>query len=112
MVKSHGPAYLYCHANSIDSGTDTSTDLKGTRSGASVHQELWLYVNRCGFTPLEALQSATSKIADRFAFTDRGRIETGRLADLVLVSGSPIESIEALSDIKGVWRNGEKLGKN
>lgn len=81
------------------------------RAGASVHQVFWLYVNRCRFTPLEALRSATSKIGDRFGFSDRGRIEPGRLADLVLVSGNPVESIDALSDIKGVWRNGEKLGK-
>lgn len=93
------------------SGTDTSTDLKGTRSGASVHHELWLYVNRCRFTPLEALVSATSKIADRFGFSDRGKIEEGRLADLLLVSGDPVQSIDALRDIKGVWRNGERLAQ-
>lgn len=99
-------------ANIRHSGTDTSTHLKGTRAGASVHQELWLYVNRCGFTPLEALRSATSKIADRFGFSDRGRIEVGRLADVVLVSGNPVQLIDALSGMKGVWRNGERLVKN
>ena len=91
------------------SGTDTAADLVGTRGGASVHQELWMYVHRCGFTPLEALISATSKTVDRFGLSDRGKIETGRLADVVLVKGDPTQNIEALSGIKGVWRNGESL---
>jgi imidazolonepropionase-like amidohydrolase len=71
-----------------------------------------MYVNRCGFTPLEALVSATSKIADRFGFPDRGLIQEGRLADLVLVAGNPTESIEAIGNIKTVWRNGEAVVKN
>ncbi|KAJ5573931.1 uncharacterized protein N7459_008358 [Penicillium hispanicum] len=92
-------------------GTDTAADLVGTRGGASVHQELWMYVNRCRFTPLEALISATSKTADRFGFSDRGKVQEGRLADLLLVAGDPTQSIDALSDIKGVWRNGERLAR-
>jgi len=74
-----------------------------------VHHELWMYVNRCRFTPEEALQSATSKIADRFKLSDRGKIEEGRLADLLLVSGNPVQSIDTIADIRGVWRNGEML---
>lgn len=95
---------------SIYSGTDTSNHLLGTRAGTSVHQELWLYVNRCGLTPLEALTSATSKIADRFELLDRGRVKEGLQADLLLVAGNPGQSIDAITDVKNVWRNGEKLG--
>lgn len=95
----------------MSSGTDTSNHLVGTRAGASVHQELWLYVNRCGFTALEALISATSKIADRFRLSDRGRVQEGLQADLLLVHGRPDESIQLLSDVKAVWRNGERLGR-
>lgn len=42
---------------------------------------------------------------------DRGKIEEGRLADLMLVAGNPVQSIDALADIKGVWRNGERHAK-
>ena len=90
-------------------GTDSSEHLVGTRAGASVLHELWLYVNRCGFTPTEALASATSKTAQRFKLKDRGIIEVGQKADLVLVKGDPIESIDSLNDIIGVWRNGERV---
>lgn len=91
------------------SGTDSSNHLVGTRAGMSVHQELWLYVNRCGLTPLEALASATSKIANRFELLDRGRVKEGLQADLLLVSGNPGQTIDAITDVKAVWRNGEKL---
>ncbi|KAJ5180241.1 hypothetical protein N7492_003451 [Penicillium capsulatum] len=90
-------------------GTDTATPLPGMRAGASVYEELWMYVHRCGFTPIEALASATSKTVDRFGFSDRGRIEEGRLADLVLVEGDPTQSIEALWQTRKVWRNGDLL---
>lgn len=70
-----------------------------------------MYVNRCHFTPQEALVSATSKTADRFKLTDRGKIEEGRLADLLLVAGNPVVSIDDVANIQGVWRNGEKLAK-
>ncbi|KAJ5495014.1 hypothetical protein N7539_000130 [Penicillium diatomitis] len=93
-------------------GTDTAGDLPGTRPGMSVHQELWMLVNRCRFTPIEALISATSNISKRFHLADRGVIEEGRLADLLLVSGNPTESIEAICDVKIVWRNGERVVDN
>lgn len=71
-----------------------------------------MYVNRCRFTALEALISATSKISDRFGFSDRGMIQEGRVADLVLVAGDPTESIESIGNIKTVWRNGEAVVNN
>lgn len=71
-----------------------------------------MYVNRCRFTPQEALCSATSKTADRFKLDDRGKIEEGRLADLLLVSGNPVESIDAIANIRGVWRTGERLARS
>jgi imidazolonepropionase-like amidohydrolase len=39
-------------------------------------------------------------------------IEEGRLADVILVAGDPTESIEAIGNIKTVWRNGEAVVKN
>jgi len=93
----------------LNSGTDTSTDLAGTRAGISTHHELWLYVNRCGLSPIEALRSATSTVAKRFRMPDRGKIEEGLQADLLLVKGNPTESIECLDEIREVWRNGERL---
>ena len=54
--------------------------------------------------------------ARRFKFTDRGILEKGRRADLLLVEGDPItengKGVDALLDAVGVWRDGvEVVGK-
>ena len=66
-----------------------------------------MYIERCGFTPVEALQSATSVTARRFGFNDRGKIEPGMRADLLLVKGDPSSNIEDLCNVVGVWKAGE-----
>jgi imidazolonepropionase-like amidohydrolase len=57
-------------------------------------------------TPAEALCSATSLVAKRFQFTDRGRLAEGLNADMLLVEGNPLEDIDATLNIRGVWRDG------
>ena len=67
--------------------------------GFTLHRELELYV-QAGMTPGEALQSATwtaAKVAR--VLDDRGTIEVGKRADLVLVDGDPLASI---ADIRKV----------
>lgn len=73
-----------------------------------MHQELAVFVEKCGFTPLEALRSATSLTAQRFGFLDRGLLEKGRKADLLLVEGNPVQDIDATLNIVGVWRDGQQ----
>lgn len=60
---------------------------------------------------MEALRSATSVTAKRFRLFDRGRIEPGLKADLLLVRGDPTTNIECTLDIVDVWRNGRKLDR-
>jgi imidazolonepropionase-like amidohydrolase len=71
-----------------------------------MHQELHIFVHKVGMTPAEALRSATSLVAKRFQFTDRGRIAEGLNADLLLIEGNPLEDIDATLNIRGVWRDG------
>ncbi|MFE1591922.1 amidohydrolase family protein [Nocardia sp. NPDC058705] len=73
--------------------------------GASMHREL-LLLNEVGLSPLEVLTAATSRTADRFGLTDRGRIAPGLRADLLLVDGDPTIDITATSSIADVWRRG------
>ncbi|MNP59272.1 isoaspartyl dipeptidase [compost metagenome] len=89
-------------------GTDVSVpvpSLGGLAHGASVHHEMQLLVE-AGFTPVEALQSATSKTARRFSLDDRGRIVEGARADLVLVDGDPTAHISDTLSIREVWKRG------
>jgi len=90
-------------------GTDVSPvpvpNLGGLAHGASVHHEMHLLV-KAGFTPIEALQSATSKPARCFGLNDRGRIAEGARADLILVNGDPTINISDSLSIKSVWLKG------
>lgn len=68
--------------------------------GHSVHGELELYV-RAGFTPLEALQAATSLPAKVMGVDKEvGTITAGKRADIVIVDGNPSKQI---SDVRKVW---------
>ena len=71
-----------------------------------MHHELHIFVHKIGMTPVEALRSATSLIAKRFKFDDRGQVAEGLNADLLLVEGNPLEDIDATLSIRGVWRDG------
>ena len=84
-------------------GTDAPNP--GTVFGASLHRELELLV-RCGLSPARALAAATSEPARVFGLIDRGRVEAGLRADLVLVSGDPLEDITATRAIERIWRAG------
>ncbi len=76
--------------------------------GAALHDELGLLVE-AGLTPVEALRSATVAPAKYFGFTDRGVIDAGRRADLLLIEGDPTQDIAATRAIRGVWVAGEKV---
>ncbi|RMZ79443.1 hypothetical protein DV738_g3345, partial [Chaetothyriales sp. CBS 135597] len=93
----------------VVAGTDSSIGLQGTMVGPSLWMELYMYVERCGFTPVEALSSATSVAARRFGFHDRGTVKEGNQADLVLVSGDVTKDLAKLwqgDGITRVWKSG------
>ena len=72
------------------------------RHGESLHHELALLVE-AGLTPPEALRSATVLPARHFGLTDRGAVEPGLRADLVLLDGDPLTDITATRRIARVW---------
>ncbi len=65
-----------------------------------------------GFTPLEALQTATLNPAKFLGMEDRlGTIEKGKLADLVLLDANPLDEIRNTQKIAGVIANGRYLSR-
>src|SRR5262249_56931007 len=86
----------------ILAGTDAPAS--GTTYGASLHWELHHLVD-AGMTPPAALATATSSAARAFRMTDRGRIQTGMRADLLLVEGDPTTDIRATWNVVRVWKN-------
>jgi imidazolonepropionase-like amidohydrolase len=86
-------------------GTDTPAGV-GVLPGFSLHQELQRFVD-AGFTPLEALQTATIHPA-RFLGerNDFGTVDKGKIADLVLLDANPLEDIRSTRRIAAVIANG------
>jgi imidazolonepropionase-like amidohydrolase len=86
-------------------GTDTPAGVY-IFPGYSLHEELQRFV-AAGFTPLEALQTATINPARFFGIEDQmGTVEKGKLADLVLLSANPLEDIANTQKIASVIVNG------
>jgi imidazolonepropionase-like amidohydrolase len=79
--------------------------------GESLHKELQL-LQDAGFTPMEALQSATLDAA-RFLGGEKefGTIAVGQRADLVLLEANPLENIGNTSKIVGIVRGGRYLDR-
>jgi imidazolonepropionase-like amidohydrolase len=75
------------------------------RHGESLHDELELLIE-AGLSTVEALRAATVLPAQYFGLHDRGVIEAGRRADLVLIDGDPIADIRATRQIRRVWCTG------
>jgi hypothetical protein len=75
--------------------------------GFSLHIELeWLV--KSGFSPTQALQSATFNPALFLAKLDKfGVVETGRVADLVLLEANPLEDIRNTRKIAAVVTAGK-----
>ncbi|WP_067474383.1 amidohydrolase family protein [Actinomadura hibisca] len=73
--------------------------------GASLHHELELLV-RAGLSEADALRAATVLPARHFQLTDRGAVESGLRADLLLIDGDPLADISATRKIVRVWCGG------
>jgi imidazolonepropionase-like amidohydrolase len=91
-------------------GTDTPPGVN-VFPGFSLHDELQLFV-QAGFTPLEALQTATLNPAVFFGREgEMGTVENGNLADLVLLDANPLEDIGNTRKIAGVVARGRYLDR-
>ncbi len=89
----------------ILAGTDTTNPY--CFPGFSLHGELELLVTKCGFTPLQALQTATVEPA-RFLgrAADLGTVAAGKLADLVVLDADPTADIRNTAKVNAVLANG------
>jgi len=81
-------------------------------AGFDLHEELVQLV-RAGLTPMEALQAATLNPA-RFLgkLDDQGTVEKGKLADLVLLEGNPLQDINNTKKINAVIVGGKLIAKS
>ncbi|KAF9221134.1 dipeptidase [Gyrodon lividus] len=66
------------------------------------YQDLELFVNLLGFTPMEAILSATALGGEIMMHPhELGKVQPGYYADLILIDGNPLEDISVLTPING-----------
>jgi imidazolonepropionase-like amidohydrolase len=64
-----------------------------------------------GASNMEAICAATKRAAELCRVGDtRGTIETGKVADFIGLKTNPVYSIDAMSDVSFVYKNGKPIG--
>jgi len=79
-------------------GTDAGTPFN--YHGESAY-ELECLVNN-GFSEMQAIRSATKVAAEALKLESLGAIEEGKIADLIVVVGNPLEDIKILQDVENI----------
>lgn len=98
---------LHAAGVTMVAGTDAPGPMDEIPMGVSLHDELDQLV-QSGMTPIEAIQAATLVPARFMGLEDEvGGITPGSRADLLILSGDPLEAIAHTRDIETVIIDGE-----
>lgn len=90
----------------VDAGARVQLGAHGQLAGLGAHWELWMF-EQGGMTPLEALRSATLSGAIYLGLDgDIGSIAPGKLADLVVIDGNPLEDLRCTDKVRHTLLNG------
>ncbi len=83
----------------------------GTDAGVCPHginARQFAFMVKYGMTPMQAIQSATSNAADLLGKSNLlGSLQPGKYADMIAVSGDPLENIRVLENVKFVMKEGK-----
>ena len=83
----------------------------GTDAGVCPHginARQFAFMVKFGMTPMQAIQSATTSAADLLGKSDLlGSVKAGKYADIIAVSGNPLEDIRLLENVKFVMKEGQ-----
>ncbi|MDP4946469.1 MAG: amidohydrolase family protein [Alishewanella sp.] len=113
MRRPTAPEHHYNHFNVVktanelkDVGVIANIGAHGQREGLGAHWEIWMFAQG-GMTPLEALRTATLNPAKTFGMDHQlGSIEPGKLADLIVIDGNPLENIRVTDKVVYTMVNG------
>jgi imidazolonepropionase-like amidohydrolase len=102
-----GPRIQSTFAKAYKSGVKIAF---GTDAGVYAHGKNWMefvYMTEAGMPVLEAIQSATIHAATLIGIEDKtGSLDKGKLADIVAISGDPVQDIQAMGRVKFVMKEG------
>jgi imidazolonepropionase-like amidohydrolase len=82
----------------------------GTDAGVYPHGDnakQFFYMVKYGLTPAQAIRAATSNAADLIGRAkDVGTLEAGKFADVIAVTGDPLQDVRALENVGFVMKGG------
>ena len=79
----------------------------GFMPGLSMHYEMQMVAD-IGVPPMKVIQGATLWAAESFGKAkDLGSVEGGKLADLIVIDGNPLDKIETTQNIRMVIKDGQ-----
>jgi imidazolonepropionase-like amidohydrolase len=83
----------------------------GTDAGVCPHginARQFAFMVKYGMTPMQAIQSATANAADLLGKSDLlGSLKPGKYADIIAVSGNPLDDVRLLENVKFVMKEGK-----
>ena len=89
-----------------DGGTKINLGSHGQLQGLGAHWELWMFAQG-GMSSLQAIRSATLNGAEHLGMSKEiGSLETGKLADMLILDANPLDDIRNTEKIKYVIING------
>lgn len=119
MRRPKAPENHYNHFNVVktakelsDVGVVANIGAHGQREGLGAHWEMWMFAQG-GMSPLEALKTATINPAKTFGMDHQlGSLEVGKLADLIVIDGNPLEDIRQSDRVTHTMVNGRLYDAN
>ena len=102
------------HAKSFDNCRKAGVKIAfGTDAGGFPWTEInqakeFEFEVKLGMTPIEAIRTATSNAAELLGLTGQvGVVAKGAFADLIAVSGDPLQDVSVLADVQFVMKGGQ-----
>ena len=95
-------------ANELNNvGVKANIGAHGQREGLAAHWEMWMFAQG-GMSNMEVLKTATINPATTFGMDHQlGSIKPGKLADLIVIDGDPLEDIRTTDKVTYTMVNGK-----
>ena len=92
----------------IGFGTDSGAAPPSRIPGYAEHNELELMVSS-GLTPMRSITIATGETAKLIGIKDRGTLQKGKRADLIVLAANPLDNISNTQTLVTIYHDGREI---